>query len=139
MPRVSELGRQVVKELSCCAWHNTTSHPQITQILTSLPRTFDHFHILVQRYIGKLIRGSAGPTNLDRIDLCGRADAEDLTRIVRREITATARTQPRSFHAARLPRNHRAYRRRVPLLRYEIEPDPVVFVAALIARQHRRL
>src|SRR5689334_15555385 len=111
MPRVSELGRQVVKRLSCCAWHNTTSHPQITQILPSLPSTFDHLDVLVERYACEFICGSAGPANLDQIDLCRRAETENLTRIVRRKITAAARAQTRSLHAARLPRDHRANRR----------------------------
>src|SRR5690349_23180623 len=136
MPRVSELGRQVEKKLlSCWAREATTNKPQITQMaqirtsLTALPSTFDHLDVLVERYVCEFIDRTAGPTNLDRIDLGGGADAEDLSRIVRRKIAAAARAQTRSLHAAGLPRDHRAHRRRITLRRDEIQPHPVVLVA----------
>src|SRR5690242_2750685 len=105
MPLVSEFGRQFAKKLLSWACEGTGNKPQITQMtqvrqrqpirasLATLSRTFDHLDVFVERYVCEPICSSAGPTNLNRIDLRGRAETENLAWIVRRKITAAASAQ----------------------------------------------
>src|ERR1043166_7219473 len=99
---------------------------------------FDYFQILSDWWVDQLIDLPARPFDFDAVHLRRRTHAENLTRIVRREITAARGLETPDLLAAVFPRDDRADRAGITLRRDEIQTDPVVAIAAFVSQQHRR-
>src|SRR5215213_9828817 len=94
---------------------------------------FDDFDVSVRGEVREPVNLAARPSYLDGVNLRRGAEAEYLARVVRREVAPAARLKAAALHAARLPCDDRADRRRVALRRDELKPEPVSAVAALVA------
>src|ERR1700691_4024430 len=97
-------------------------------------------NVTVDGEISKTLLHPAGlrPSDFEPIDLGSFADAQHQTRIMRRKITASADLHAASFQIAGLVTDAGADGIDVRLLTYQLQPEPVVLAAGVIAQEHWR-
>src|SRR5581483_4994627 len=100
--------------------------------------TFDDLDVSINRQVRELVNFAARPSDFDAVNLRGPADAQDFARVVRGEAAAAARLQATAFHPSRSPHDDRADRAGVALRGDQIQPQPVLPIATLVAQQQRR-
>src|SRR5215475_11043050 len=102
-------------------------------------RALDNGDVAVDRKFGEGFQAAAGlwPSNLQLVNLCAAADAQNFAGIVRGEITSSAHLQPAPFQIVSLPRDSCPDSVRIRLLSHETYPQPMVSRSCHVLKQHR--